>query len=229
MPKSNAASFLIVDDHPLFLEALQSALRQSYGDSSIRVAGSIDEALAQLEQVKADLVLLDWRMPGANGTEAISRIRTQSPGVCLAVISAADGPEILAQVRTSAANGFIHKSQSKNNILESVARLLDGQNVFPANAVPLGREDLQAEAVVEKLRQLTPQQLKVLMRVCEAKLNKQIAFELNVTETTVKAHVTLIFKKLGLHSRTQAVLLVQRFKARLLESEFADLVVAAAG
>lgn len=220
---SNQA-FLIVDDHPLFLEALQTALHASYPLANVEVADSILGARAKLEERAYNLVLLDLKMPDAGGLEGLRAVRARIPNTPLAVISAIVGSEIVGQVKSCGADGFINKNQKRAAIMESVARLLHGETQFPDSTLSTAAGD----DLVDKLRQLTPQQLKVLNRVCEAKLNKQIAFELGVTETTIKAHITLIFKKLGVHSRTQAVLLLQKMRHELEDTEYAVLLSAQA-
>ena len=221
MPKT---AFLVVDDHPMFLEALQSALQVSYPKANIEVAESISGARAKLDAKSFDLVLLDLKMPDAGGLDGLRAVRTRIPKTPLAVISAISGNEIVSQVKSCGADGFICKNQNRSAIMDSVARLLHGESQFPnAESARDGGDDF-----VKQLRQLTPQQIKVLNRVCEAKLNKQIAFELGVTETTIKAHITLIFKKLGVHSRTQAVLLLQKMRHELEDTEFAVLLSAQA-
>jgi DNA-binding NarL/FixJ family response regulator len=221
-------SFLIVDDHPLFLEALQSALQHGFPGARIDVAESIVSARKKLDDDKFNLVLLDLRMPDTQGFEGLAQIRGDCPKTPLAVISAACGSEIVTKVKSFGADGFINKSQRRQDILNCVSNLLNGAHSFPATADAPKPTTSHADELIDRLRQLTPQQLKVLTRVCEAKLNKQIAFELGVTETTVKAHITLIFKKLGVHSRTQAVLLLQRIRPELEDTEFGSLLSAQA-
>jgi DNA-binding NarL/FixJ family response regulator len=217
-------AFLIVDDHPMFLEALQSALLVSYPNADIEVAESISSARAKLDTRLFDLVLLDLKMPDASGLDGLRAVRASIPETPLAVISAISGNEIVGQVKSCGADGFICKNQNRSVIMECVERLLHGESQFP-NSEPVVNA---GDDLIKKLRQLTPQQLKVLNRVCEAKLNKQIAFELSVTETTIKAHITLIFKKLGVHSRTQAVLLLQKMRHELIDTEFSVLLSAQA-
>jgi DNA-binding NarL/FixJ family response regulator len=219
-----AQAFLIVDDHPLFLEALQTALHASYPQADVEIADSIVGARAKLDRRAFNLVLLDLKMPDAGGLDGLRAVRASIPKTPLAIISAIGGSEIVGQVRSCGADGFISKNQKRAAIMESVDRLLHGETQFPDSAL----SDAAGEELIDKLRQLTPQQLKVLNRVCEAKLNKQIAFELGVTETTIKAHITLIFKKLGVHSRTQAVLQLQRMRHELEDTEFAVLLSAQA-
>lgn len=217
-------AFLIVDDHPMFLEALQSALQIGYPKADIEVAESIGGARAKLDARSFNLVLLDLKVPDASGLDGLRAVRALIPKTPLAVISAVSGNEIVGQVKSCGADGFISKNQHRTVIMDSVERLLHGESQFPnVESVANASDDL-----IKKLRQLTPQQLKVLNRVCEAKLNKQIAFELGVTETTIKAHITLIFKKLGVHSRTQAVLVLQKMRHELGDTEFAVLLSAQA-
>jgi DNA-binding NarL/FixJ family response regulator len=220
-------SFLIVDDHPLFLEALQAALESGFPGSHVAVAESILGARKKLDARGFDLILLDLKMPDAAGFEGLAQIRSDCPKTRVAVISAMAAPEVVSKAKSHGADGFICKNLARRDILASVTCLLKGTHSFPA-APAQPSSAPQEGTVVERLRQLTPQQLKVLTRVCEAKLNKQIAFELGVTETTIKAHITLIFKKLCVHSRTQAVLLLQRVRPELEDTEFAGLLSAQA-
>jgi DNA-binding NarL/FixJ family response regulator len=220
-----APAFLIVDDHPLFLEALQSTLEVGFPGARVEVAHSIDGARSQLSRNQFNLVLLDLKMPDTSGLEGLQNIRSKCSDTPLAVISAMAGLDITSRVRSMGADGFIHKSEPRQGIVRSVQQLLDGGHCFPESSIAeTPKVETPAENVIERLRQLTPQQFKVLAKVCEAKLNKQIAFELGVTETTIKAHITLIFKKLGVHSRTQAVLQLQRLRPELEETKFGQLL-----
>jgi DNA-binding NarL/FixJ family response regulator len=220
-------SFLIVDDHPLFQEALQSTLEFGFPGADVDVADSISAARKMLDKKKFSLVLLDLKMPDASGFDGLTQIRRDFAKTPVVVISAMQGREIIGRIRSLGADGFISKSHPRKDILHSVQCLLDGHSAYPEEAKTAdGVSSKDGDGIVERLRQLTPQQLKVLVKVCEAKLNKQIAFELSVTETTIKAHITLIFKKLGVHSRTQAVLLMQRMRHELEDSEFGILLSA---
>lgn len=220
-----APRILIVEDHPLFLDALRSALDEGLPGGEIVVAETLSEARASVSASRFELVLMDLRLPDASGLDGLRELRALAHGAPVAVISAVNGAEVAATARAGGARGFIHKSQRRGEIVECVRRMLAGEHVFPAITAAEARA--AQDTLIERLRQLTPQQLKVLQRVCEAKLNKQIAFELGVTETTIKAHITLIFKKLGVHSRTQAVLQLQRMRSELENSEFAMLLQAA--
>jgi DNA-binding NarL/FixJ family response regulator len=219
-------NILIVDDHPLFLEALQSAIEVGIPGAKVDVTETIQGACSKLDGKEFHLVLLDLKVPDANGYDGLQQVRATAKKTPLAVISAMTGADIINKVKALGAEGFITKSQPRQDILANVSTILNGGHCFPDD--PGGEMTMSAEAkdLLDKLRQLTPQQLKVLTRICEAKLNKQIAFELGITETTIKAHITLIFKKLGMHSRTQAVLTMQRMKPELAETEFSGLFAA---
>jgi DNA-binding NarL/FixJ family response regulator len=213
-------SFLIIDDHPLFLEALQSTLQAGFPDCKVENADTIKLAKSLLQSQKFNLIMLDLRMPDASGFDALIDIRRECPKTPLVIISALVEPDMIRKIKDIGANGFIHKSEKRAEIISAVTALLTDKNVFPQAMESWAHISANPEAdkLMEQLRDLTPQQFKVLTRVCEAKLNKQIAFELGVTETTIKAHITLIFKKLGVHSRTQAVLLMQKVKVDSLAS-----------
>jgi DNA-binding NarL/FixJ family response regulator len=223
----SALAFLVVDDHPLFLEALQSALEVGFPTARVEVASTIGAAVAVLGKSQFNLVLLDLKMPDVAGFDGLAQIRKCCPRTPVAIISAMAGPDIINRVKGMGVDGFIHKSQPRQAIVKAAGDLLSGHKSFPepgeGEAV---KTDAVADEAIEKLRQLTPQQFKVLTKVCEAKLNKQIAFELGVTETTIKAHITLIFKKLGVHSRTQTVLLLQRLRGELENTELSHLLSA---
>jgi DNA-binding NarL/FixJ family response regulator len=207
--------FLIIDDHPLYLEALQSVLAASFPASKVRVADSIKAAREKLEAEPADLILLDLKLPDAEGLDGLMDIRRGWPKTPLAVISALADSNVVKRLKELGADGFIHKSEGREAIVSSLRALLKGKKVFAddlPNAVEMQAAS-QKEDTLERLRKLTPHQYKVLTRICQGKLNKQIAYEFDVAESTVKAHVTSTFKKLGVYSRTQAALLMQKVKS----------------
>jgi DNA-binding NarL/FixJ family response regulator len=210
--------FLIVDDHPLFLEALEMALHIAFPGAQVETAGSIEGARHSLAQgARPDLILLDLKMPDSAGFEGVVGLHTAYPRIPLCVISSMSGEELIRQIHDLGASGFINKGEKRENIIAAVRRLINGEDWFPelpdaaepaGTAAALDRE----REILARLRELTPQQYKVLSLICEGKLNKQIAFELDIVETTVKAHITSIFKKLSIHNRTQAVLIMQKLK-----------------
>ena len=209
-------AFLIVDDHPLVLDALQATLQREFPEADIAMANSIAAALALIESNKRfDLVLADLRMPDADGYNGLMRIRKSMQRQRLIVISAIQDPSVVEHARQLGASGFIHKSARRDEIISAVKTVLAGQDCFPAltqEAAPKSGGSGADSAVVARVRELTPAQFGVLKLICEGKLNKQIAHELSIGESTVKSHITSILKKLGVHSRTQAVLVMQQIR-----------------
>jgi DNA-binding NarL/FixJ family response regulator len=222
--------FLIIDDHPLYLEALQSLLIASFPGSAVSTADSIKTAREKLQSKHADIILLDLKLPDSEGLEGLMEIRRGWPKTPLAVISALADLNVTQRIRELGADGFIHKSQGREVIISSLKSLLKGKKVFPEHAA--GADELpaksQSEDILIRLRRLTPHQYKVLTRICQGKLNKQIAFEFDVAESTIKAHVTSTLKKLGVYSRTQAALLMQRVKTENMGLDL-DLLFAEQG
>ncbi len=207
-----AYEILIADDHPLFRSALQQALTLGLGDGvHLSEAASIAELEAQLTRaVDWDLVLLDLNMPGAYGFSGLVLLRGQYPQLPVVMISAQEDAAVVARSREFGASGFIPKSSSLETIQEAVRMVLDGDVWWPSNIQDVAHVSPEAKAASEGLASLTPQQFRVLTMVCDGLLNKQIAYELTVSEATIKAHVTAIFRKLGVRTRTQAALLLQQ-------------------
>ena len=207
--------FLIIDDHPLYLEALQTLLIASFPGSAVSVADSIKAARENLQANHADIILLDLKLPDSEGFEGLMEIRRGWPKTPLAVISALADINVTQRIRELGADGFIHKSQGREIIIASLKSLLKGKTVFPEHFPSVQESPAKSrnDDILLRLRKLTPHQYKVLTRICQGKLNKQIAFEFDVAESTIKAHVTSTLKKLGVYSRTQAALLMQRVKA----------------
>ena len=206
---------LIADDHPLFRSALRQAVTMGLGpDVRLVEVASIAELEAQLA-VKADwdLVLLDLNMPGAYGFSGLVLLRGQYPQIPVVMVSAQDDASIMVRSREFGASGFIPKSSSMTDIQQAVSAVLEGDVSWPSKAFEAVQVSAEAKAASEGLASLTPQQFRVLTMVCEGLLNKQIAYELGVSEATIKAHVTAIFRKLGVRTRTQAALLLQQLES----------------
>ena len=185
-------TIIIADDHPLFRAALQAALKQVLDEPEIHEAGSIGALQNILEASPApDLILLDLQMPGAYGLSGLIFLRGHYPEVPVVIISATEDVQVIHKCLQHSANGFIPKSSSLEVIREAIIKVLDGDNWLPDNI------DMPALAkstdIEEKLASLTPQQFRVLGMVSEGLLNKQIAYELEVSEATIKAHITAIF------------------------------------
>jgi DNA-binding NarL/FixJ family response regulator len=210
-----AHEILIADDHPLFRSALHQALTLGLG-SAVRLveAASIAELEGRLaEKGDWDLVLLDLNMPGAYGFSGLVLLRGQYPQVPVVMISAQEEAAVVTRSREFGASGFIPKSSPLEVIQHAVRAVLDGDEWWPLLADRAASVSAEAKAASAGLASLTPQQFRVLTMVCEGLLNKQIAYELSVSEATVKAHVTAIFRKLGVRTRTQAALLLQQMES----------------
>lgn len=204
-----ATSILIVDDHPLFVEALKLVIQGAFPDAAVSEATSIDMARGLLDSDGPfDLVLLDLSMPGTRGLDGLIELRARHPKVPIVVVSALEDPRIIHEVMTCGAAGFISKSTRGPDLGHAIQEVLAGSVVLPKGYHPpqpdapaSGSSDLTA-----RLATLTPQQVRVLQMLRQGLLNKQIAFDLGVGETTVKAHVSEILRKLKVASRTQAVI-----------------------
>jgi DNA-binding NarL/FixJ family response regulator len=203
--------FVVADDHPLFRGALKQALMRIGPDSRILEAGDFDGAKALIAaNADADLVLLDLSMPGASGLSGLVAMRGQHSSLPVVVVSAHDDPETIRRALELGASGFISKSASMDQICSAISSVLEGGICTP-DGIDLGEErDPEISDLIRRLQTLTPQQARVLGMIGEGRLNKQIAYELGVSEATVKAHVSAILQKLGVDSRTQAVIRLSR-------------------
>jgi len=210
-----AYEILIADDHPLFRSALQQALTMGLGaDAHLVEVASIAELETRLNEKRDwDLVLLDLNMPGAYGFSGLVLLRGQYPQIPVVMVSAQEEAAVVQRSREFGASGFIPKSSPLETIQDAVRAVLDGDSWWPPQLEEAAAMSEEVRAASEGLASLTPQQFRVLTMVCEGLLNKQIAYELNVSEATVKAHVTAIFRKLGVRTRTQAALLLQQMES----------------
>ncbi|KJZ38053.1 response regulator transcription factor [Pseudomonas sp. B21-040] len=206
---------LIADDHPLFRSALHQAVTLGLGpDVRLVEVASIAELEARLDEKSDwDLVLLDLNMPGAYGFSGLVLLRGQYPQIPVVMVSAQEEASIMVKSREFGASGFIPKSSDLSVIQKAVRAVLDGDVFWPPQAFEAVSVSDEAKAASEGLASLTPQQFRVLTMVCEGLLNKQIAYELSVSEATIKAHVTAIFRKLNVRTRTQAALLLQQLES----------------
>ena len=204
---------LIADDHPLFRGALREAVSGLVGRAEIGEAGTFEEVTDILERGgDFDLILLDLNMPGVRGFSGLMYLRAQYPGLPIVVVSANDDPAVIRRCMEFGASGFIPKTLGVDAMRQAVARVLQGELWTPPD-VDLARQSDADTALIARLSSLTPQQVRVLMMLSGGLLNKQIAYELGVSEATVKAHVSAILQKLGVESRTQAVIAAGRIEA----------------
>lgn len=211
--------FVIADDHPLFRGALKQALTGIAEKTEILEAGDFDITKSLVaENEDLDLVLLDLTMPGASGLSGLIALRGVHHSVPMIVVSAHDDPVTIRRALDLGASGFISKSASIDEIRGAVQSVLAGGIVSPGN-VELGAErDPEISDLIRRLLSLTPQQTRVLGMLAEGLLNKQIAYELDVSEATIKAHVSAILQKLGVDSRTQAVIMLSKIGAEPLQA-----------
>lgn len=210
---SERVRFLIIDDHPLFRDALHGAVRVAYPDVETVEAKSIGEALEVLgESSSFDLCLLDLNMPDVQGFEGLLQLRTRHPSLPVVVVSGHEEPRIISEALSYGAAGFIPKSVRKTDLANAIRSVMQGEIHVPENyrPQPADAERDDRAKMVQRLATLTPQQLRVLQMLRQGLLNKQIAYELQVGETTVKAHVSEILRKLNVYSRTQAVIEVSK-------------------
>lgn len=206
------ANFLVVDDHPLFREALQLAIRTAFPTARIDEASSIGAAKDALAGGKSfDLVLLDLTMPGTRGFDGLLELRSFNPKLPIVIVSALEDPRIIHEAMTCGAAGYISKAIRKPELAEAIQDVMNGLVYLPKGYEPPSSAANPAEdELLQRLTTLTPQQLRVLQMLRQGLLNKQIAHELGVGETTVKAHVSEILRKLSVSSRTQAVIEVSK-------------------
>lgn len=210
------AKFLLVDDHPLFREALQGALAAAYPAATTVDAVSIDAAIAVLDaDAGFDIVLLDLNMPGVSGFEGLLRIRGLFPRLPVMVVSGHEDARVVAEVLSHGAAGFVPKSSRRAELVSAIQAVLEGGVYVPPHydSAPVSTEQADRRETLARLATLTPKQMRVLYMLRGGLLNKQIAHELQVGETTVKAHVSEILRKLNVYSRTQAVIEMSRLDA----------------
>jgi DNA-binding NarL/FixJ family response regulator len=202
-----ATRLVIADDHPLFRDALRQAVGSVVASARIDEAGSFDELTALLDQDSdVDLVLLDLTMPGISGFSGLIYLRAQFPAIPVVIVSASDDGGTIRQSLDFGASGFIPKRFGVDTLRDAIMKVLGGDVWVPADTDLSSATDPELARLRDRLVTLTPQQVRVLMMLSEGLLNKQIAYELGVSEATIKAHVSAILQKLGVESRTQAVI-----------------------
>jgi len=208
-----ATRLIIVDDHPLFRGALNQALTAAFDDAAIEECGSLDELNGRLGADKdVDLILLDLTMPGVQGLSGLLYLRAQYPEIPIVVVSANEDGGTIRRCIEFGASGFVPKSQPIDQIRGAVKAVLDGDVWTPPDIDLSADADQETSDLLARLSSLTPQQVRVLMMLGEGLLNKQIAYKLSVSEATIKAHVSAILQKLGVDSRTQAVIAINKIE-----------------
>lgn len=207
-------SALIVDDHPLFCDALAMTLQAVAGIEDVRNADHLAGALSLLEgqEDRPDVVVLDLNLPDVNGLDGLMRLRQAAPDLPIVVVSSIDETRVIRAAIMAGAAGFVPKHSKRELFRMAFAAIARGEVFVPEStgeALAEGNGLSPQDEAIRRLSQLTRQQANILEQICAGKMNKQIAYDLSIAETTVKAHVTAIMRKLGVYSRTQAVLLAR--------------------
>ncbi len=206
-----ANKIIIADDHPLFRDALKQGVAESLGNPEIIACGSFAELQrAIVHHDDCDLILLDLHMPGAVGFSTLHFLGLRCPDIPVAMVSANEEPEIIARAVDHGASGFIPKSSDISVIVAAIEEILNGKVWLPRD-VQAHIEEVQQRSseIADKLSSLTPSQFRVLMMLVDGRKNKEIADEVCVTEATIKAHLTEIFRKLDVTNRTQAAMVAK--------------------
>ena len=202
-------SVLIVDDHPLFCDALEMTLRSILPEAeTILTTDLFEQAMTLLENQTPDVILLDLNLPDVEGMNGLMRLQRMHPTIPVVVVSSMADNRMIRSCMRSGAKGFIPKHADRTIFDTAFNALQNGESFIPDGYVE-SEVSCDSSDLTNRLMSLTNQQGRILELICEGKLNKQIAFDLSIAETTVKAHVTAIMRKLGVQSRTQAVLVVQ--------------------
>lgn len=200
---------ILVDDHPLFREALRSMIRLGVPHARIDEADSIASAKTVLgDRPSVDLIMLDLSMEGVTGFDGLMALRISYPRVPILVVSALDEPRIVREALQLGAAGFVPKSSGKAIYMEAI-REIAGGNVYVPASIDLRADDSdlrRGAAASQRIATLTPAQMNVLTLIKRGKINKQIAYELGIGDSMVKAHVSEIMRKLGVSNRTQVAI-----------------------
>lgn len=204
---------LIADDHPLFRSALKQAVEAVLGQPILEAANLQQTLDCLAAHQDVELLLLDLNMPGNQGLTGLTTLHSQYPDVQILIVSAEEDPVLIRRTLDFGASGYVPKSAPLEQLEHAINRVLEGDAWLPDNlaAAVAQSGSAQDQAFAEKLEQLTPHQFKVLKMLADGLLNKQIAYEMHVQETTIKQHVSAILRKLGVINRTQAGVLFKQF------------------
>lgn len=219
---------LVVDDHPLYCDAMSSSLSTVFKMPKVLAANSLTEALALLSTgALPDLVMLDLGLPDATGISGFLTLKERLPDVPILVISADSSDATIQALMDAGAAGFIPKDAPRDVIAQALEQVQDGSKYLPPGFCPQPRVPRQQtpdpQGISQRLAALTPQQSKIINLICAGKPNKVIAYELSVTEGTVKAHITALLRRLGVSNRTQAAILANSVKLERDRSQISDI------
>ncbi|WP_298850105.1 response regulator transcription factor [uncultured Ruegeria sp.] len=209
--RNDFENVLIVDDHPLFCDALSMTLQSVARIGEIHTADRLEGAMDLLAGgLKPDAVMLDLNLPDVDGLDGLVRLKAAANAPVIVVSSLADN-RVISQVIQAGASGYVPKHSQREVFRTAFETVHSGEIFVPEGCVLIDAEEVDEHSdAVNRLATLTNQQARILQLICEGKLNKQIAYDLSIAETTVKAHVTAIMRKLGVQSRTQAVLIAKK-------------------
>jgi len=214
-PISTMYNILVADDHPLFRDAISGVIRCQFVNSSVLEAEDLDSAMTIAQQnPDLDMILLDLNMPGMDGLNGLIQLRTRAPSVPVVIVSAEHDKNVVLKSITYGAVGFIVKSLARDAMTEALAQVLSGQVYLPADVfwdtntspTPTHHSHFKHGSNADYFQSLTRRQLLVLEQMAKGESNKQIAFTLHIAETTVKAHVSAVLRKLNVHNRIQAII-----------------------
>ena len=207
MATQDVAQLLIVDDHPLFRDALAAVVSELESPCEAHFANSAASAIELAKDVKPTLILLDLNLGDSSGLDTLLKLQSGAPDSKIAIVSAAESKEVIQRATALGAVGYVPKSAALDDLKTAIQTLLSGESWLPDN-IDMSEEP-DGDDTASRLASLTPAQKRVLSGLREGLLNKQIAYEMGISEATVKAHMTAIFRKLGVNSRTQALLTLQ--------------------
>ncbi|MBA3041175.1 MAG: response regulator transcription factor [Alphaproteobacteria bacterium] len=211
-------SALVIDDHPLYCDALATTMESIFNTRRIRTATSLGEALQQLRmRFSPDLIILDLNLPDASGLSGFMKIKEKTPDIPVIVISAITTEGVVQSVMAAGAAGFIPKDTGRQTFQDAMRDIWNGKTyVPPGYTLPTRAQatDRSVETISRKIAHLSQQQTRILSLICEGMPNKLIAYEMQLAEATVKAHITALLRRLGVHNRTQAAMLVREVSIR---------------
>jgi DNA-binding NarL/FixJ family response regulator len=203
---------LVIDDHPIFRQAISGIIESKFAGSEIMQADSIAAAHEQIQtHQEFDLILLDLNMPSTSGLSGLLELRNEYPTIPVVIISAENDKQQILQTISYGAVGFISKSSPVESITESLESIFAGNVCLPSDIIrtasdkPAAKPNKEFEILPEKMQLLTRKELIVLKYLTQGEANKYIAYEMNISETTVKSHVSSILKKLGATNRVKVV------------------------
>ncbi len=197
--------FLVVDDHPLYREAVVNVLIDLYPNEVITECGQFSEIDQLVEAHQPDLILLDLNMPGVQGLSGLQHIRSQYPDVAVAIVSAEENKQLVLQALALGAVGYLPKSLPKQALGKAIEQILAGDLYMPAELLrQASHQQSSGHHLHDTLKALTRKQLLVLEQLAQGRSNKQIGDLLNLSESTIKTHVSEILRRLGVENRVQA-------------------------